>query len=154
MRRVGAHRRGRIWPGMPADWRSSDERFRRGAMELAREKKGDEGGIQGAFIGGPGLERGLGFLERGAMDGQGNAVQGQGSSPRKIAKLTGGAGLSAGIGGGRRNVSVWGRTGPWAASLAWSVRPLRPVFLLFFCTFIFLFLFPLFFHIFCKNYPN
>jgi hypothetical protein len=86
MRRAGAHRRGRIWPGMPADWRSSDERFHRGAMELAREKKGDEGGIQGAFIGGPSLERGLGFLERGAMDGQGQCRAGAGLWPEEDSK--------------------------------------------------------------------
>jgi hypothetical protein len=62
---------------------------------------------------------------------RGNAMQGQGSGPRKMAKLTGGASLSAGIGGGRRNVSARGRTGPWAASLAGPVRSPRPVFLFF-----------------------
>jgi hypothetical protein len=40
-RQQAAHRRERIPFGKPADWRSSDERFRRDAMELVREEKGE-----------------------------------------------------------------------------------------------------------------
>jgi hypothetical protein len=39
-------------------------------VESAREEKGGEGGVQGAFIAAATLRRGLGFARGEAMDGQ------------------------------------------------------------------------------------
>jgi hypothetical protein len=69
-RRARAHRRRRIWPRISADVRNSGDGFHRFGEELAREKKGGEGGVRGGYIEAAAVEKGLGFGLVGEINGQ------------------------------------------------------------------------------------
>jgi hypothetical protein len=161
----GVHQRRRISPEMPAGAAEFGDVFRRFQREIARGRKGGEGGDRGGFIGGPGLENGLGFSRGGdKIDSHRHCRAKKGLWPeladdRWAREVSGGGGADgwdpdiSGCGTQRRTASGLVVVGPRADSLAGPNGSPRPLYY-FFCSFIFLFYFSVLFHDFCITHSN